>query len=227
MSSQVDTAEASIGSSHRTLRQRVAEEIHALIRSGELKPGERLVEDRLAEALGVSRNPVREAIRLLEATGLVEVRPRRGAYVATVDVDDLRQLLEVRSRLEGFAAELAALRGTPDDVAAVRRWVSDGRAATKEGDVVRAAECHRSFHREIERIAGNRYLTEVTQPLLNRTELVFSILLDQRGGITWSEHDSICEALEARDPEAARAAVEHHLGLVAEGLDQHDPDASA
>jgi len=216
----------SVGAAHRTLRQTVADEIHAMITSGELKPGERLVEDRLAESLGVSRNPVREAIRLLESTGLVEVKPRRGAYVATVDLDDLRQLLEVRVRLEGYAAELAAERRTPDDVIAVRRWIKEGRAATKEGDIVRAAQCHRGFHKEIERIGGNRYLAEVGEPLLNRTELVFSLLLDLRGGITWSEHDHICRAIDAGDPAAARGAVEEHLGMVVEGLERRDGRAA-
>ena len=89
-----------IGESYRPLREVVAEEIRAMIVRGDLAPGERLLEDRLAEQLGVSRNPVREAIRSLEATGLVEVVPRRGAYVSRLDVEDARQLLEVRGILE-------------------------------------------------------------------------------------------------------------------------------
>lgn len=204
----------SVGASHRTLRQAVADEIHGLITSGELKPGERLVEDRLAAQLGVSRNPVREAIRLLEATGLVEVRPRRGAYVTTVDVADIIQVLQLRAVLEGYAAGLAAEQHTGDDVKAVRTWIREGRAATRDGDVVRSAECHRAFHLEIERIAGNRYLAEVSEPLRNRTELVFSLLIEQRGGITWSEHEEICKSIDARDPERARQAVNDHLGRV-------------
>lgn len=211
-----------VGAAHRTLRQTVADEIHAMITSGQLRQGERLVEDRLAESLGVSRNPVREAIRLLESTGLVEVIPRRGAYVATVDVDDLRQLLEVRRRLEGYAAELAAEHADDEDVTRIRSWIEEGRAATEAGDVVRAAQCHRGFHKEVERIAGNRYLSEVSEPLLNRTELVFSLLIDMRGGITWSEHDQICAAIEVADPAAARSAVEAHLGLVVDGLERRD-----
>lgn len=216
-----------VGATHRTLRQTVADEIHTMITTGELAPGERLVEDRLAEALGVSRNPVREAIRLLEKTGLVEVIPRRGAYVTTIDLDDLRQLLAVRQRLEGYAAELAAERRQPGDGEAIRRWIKEGRAATKEGDPVRAAECHRGFHREIERIGGNRYLGEVSEPLLNRTELVFSLLVDHRGPQTWAEHEEICRAIEAGDPEWAHRAVEEHLGAVVAGLENRDDIAVA
>lgn len=210
----------SVGATHRTLRQAVADEIHGLITSGELKPGERLVEDRLAARLGVSRNPVREAIRLLESTGLVEVLPRRGAYVTSVDVDDIIQVLHLRAVLEGYAAACAAERRTPDDVKAIRHWIKEGRAATRAGDIVRSAECHRSFHLEIERVAGNRYLVEVSEPLRNRTELVFSLLIEQRGRITWSEHDEIVTAIDAGDPEAARRAVNDHLGRVQAELAQ-------
>ena len=78
-----------------------------MIASGQLQPGERLFEDRLAEQLGVSRNPVREALRALEGTGLVEVLPRRGAYVSRIDADRVRQLLELRSVIEAYAAETA------------------------------------------------------------------------------------------------------------------------
>jgi DNA-binding GntR family transcriptional regulator len=207
-----------VGATHRTLRQAVADEIHALITSGELKPGERLVEDRLAAELGVSRNPVREAIRLLEATGLVEVRPRRGAYVITVDTNDLIEVLQIRSVVEGWAAAEAAKHRTPEDIEAIRRWIREGRQATKEGNVVRSAECHRLFHVEIERLARNRRLAEVTEPLRNRTELVFSLLLEQRGNVTWSEHEQICTAIEAGDPDRARQAVGDHLAHVQAAL---------
>ena len=209
---------ASLGETHRTLREAAAEEIHALILKGELAPGERLVEDRLASQLGVSRNPVREAIRLLESTGLVQVLPRRGAYVATVDVDDLEQLLEMRAVIEGYAAEVAARQGSGEGAARLGDVIATGREATEQGDIVRAAACHREFHLEIERMAGNRYLTEVAAPLRNRTELVFSLLLDTRQGVTWTEHQAIHDAIAAGEPAAARAAVDAHLTSVRRAL---------
>lgn len=223
----VDDPAETLGARHRTLRLRVADELHSMITTGQLRPGERLIEDQLAAALGVSRNPVREAIRLLESTGLVEVRPRRGSYVASIDIDDLQQLLAVRALLEGRAAELAAQNATPDDAARVRAWVEAGREATEAGDVLRAAECHRGFHTEVERLAGNRYLAEVARPLLNRTELVFSLLLERRGQATWVEHDAIATAIEAGDGAAAKATVETHLQHVAESLQGHEDLASS
>jgi DNA-binding GntR family transcriptional regulator len=207
-----------IGSSHRTLRQTVADEIHGMILRGDLAPGDRLVEDRLAEQLGVSRNPVREAFRLLEATGLVEVLPRRGAYVASFDLQDLQELLELRGAVESYAAGRAAERATPDDVAAIDRWIADGVAATEAGDPVRAAECHRGFHVEVERIAANRYLDDVVQPLRNRTEMVFSLLLDEKGHISWAEHVRARDAIAAGDADDARAQVRRHLQRVLENL---------
>ena len=93
---------------YRPLREVVAEHLRSMILSGELAAGERLLEDKLAERLGVSRNPVREAIRVLETTGLVEVVPRQGAYVCQPDLSELRHLLDVRGALEGHAAEAAA-----------------------------------------------------------------------------------------------------------------------
>lgn len=185
-----------------------------MILRGELAAGERLLEDRLADQLGVSRNPVREAIRSLEATGLVEVVPRRGAYVSRIDVDDVRKLLEVRGLLEGFAAETAAAGRDSALVDRLDRIMAEGRKAASSGNNVRAAELHRDFHLAIEDAVGNPYLAQVTQPLRHRTELVFSLLADARGDLSWDEHRRIRDAIATGDRDAARDAVRHHLGGV-------------
>lgn len=207
-----------LGDAHRTLREVVADEIREMIRSGALQPGERLLEDRLAEQLGVSRNPVREAIRALENTGLVEVRPRRGAYVATLDPGRAAELLELRSALEGFAARLAASRRTPEQMAEIRRHFEAGREATKANDVVSAARAHRAFHLAIEAAAGNSYLGPAVEPLRAQTELVFSVLVDRRGLIGWTEHVEILDAIEAGDGDAASEAARKHMNSVLEDL---------
>jgi len=209
-----------IGDSYRPLREVVAEELRAMILRGELAAGERLLEDRLAEQLGVSRNPVREAIRSLEATGLVEVVPRRGAYVCRPDLDEVRQLLEVRGVLESWAAGLVASNPSADLVAELRAIVADGEAAQDAGNTVRAAELHRKFHLTIEAAAGNPYLSQVVEPLRQRTELVFSLLMEDRGAAGWHEHERILDAIASADAEAARTTVFEHIMSVLGDLEE-------
>lgn len=208
----------SIGANHRTLRQAVTDQLSAMIRDGELAPGQRLLEDKLAEQLGVSRNPVREAIRALEATGLVVVEPRRGAYVASFDADEAAELLDLRSVLEAYAARLASQRHTDEQRDVIAETLNRGQQATADGDLVGAAEAHRDFHLAIEAAAGHPYLDAVVAPLRAQTELVFTMLADQRGVVSWEQHVEIFEAIAKREADAAAAATRKHMQSVLDDL---------
>ena len=182
-----------------------------MIIHGELAPGERLVEGQLAERLGVSRNPVREAIRSLEATGLVEVTPRKGAYVCVINREQVRQIQELRLIVEGYAVSQAALTRTEDDLTLLHDCLSRGPAAPPPRAAPAAAIHHRDFHRAVERAAGNPFLEQVINPLRQQTELVFSVVVDARGDITWTDHQAIYDAVAAGDSDVARKLMREHI----------------
>ena len=196
---------------HQPLREVVAGQIRAMIVDGELAQGSRLVEGQLAEQLGVSRNPVREAIRSLEASGLVDVIPRKGAYVCVIDHGEVRQIQELRLLVEGYAAEHAATNRNDAHVDRLRECLERGRAATNSGDNVAAATWHRDFHIAIEDAAGNPFLGQIVNPLRHRTELVFTLVVDERGEITWREHEAIYQAIADGDSEGAGKLVREHI----------------
>lgn len=198
----------------RTLREVVADRIRTMILAGDLAPGERLFEDHLAAQLGVSRNPVREALRALESTGLVEVVPRRGAYVARFDPERTRQLLDLRGVLEGYAAELACRNHRPEDLDELRRCLADGRAATAAGDTGRAAGLHREFLVLVGRASRNEHLAVTLAPLRHQTDLACARFVEALGTVGWDHHARALAALECRDESAARAATVDHLRSV-------------
>lgn len=193
------------------LREIVAGELRLMILGGELKPGQRLVEGQLAQRLGVSRNPVREAMRSLEAAGLIEVVPRRGAHVAAIDTCEVHHIQQIRILVEGYAVEQAAMRRDPESIERIRRCMEEGRRATARGDAVLAALCHREFHIAVERAAGIPFLQQVLDPLRAQTELVFSVVTDRRGDITWEEHQDIYNAIAAGDAPLAREMSHKHI----------------
>ncbi len=203
-----------IGGDHRPLREIVTDEIRDMILRGDLLPGDRLHEKKIADSLGVSRNPVREAIRALEVTGLIEVTPRIGASVTTFDIDDLCQLLAVRSQLEAFAAELAAVNHQPEDLVEIDRCIGEGRAASAANDQVSAAKCHRDLLLAIERASGNKHIERCVGPLRSSTLLAFSVIADQRWVLSWDEHQKIRNAIQSGDRLAARRTVLDHMQSV-------------
>ena len=151
--------------SHRPLREIVYEELRGLILTGKIKPGTRMMEIELAEDMGVSRTPIREAIRKLEKEGLVIIEPRKGAYASEVSVKDMEDILEVRANLEGLAACLAAERMTAAEKAVLWELTEKFRKAVEEGNMADMITYDTKFHHLIAEASRNNHLIDMIQQL--------------------------------------------------------------
>ena len=180
------------------------------IDAGELKGGSRLVETDLAERFGVSRTPVREALKQLEAQGVAAVEGRR-LVVATLDHDQLGELYEVRGVVEGLASRLAARHAAPEEIAVLRGMVEADRALLN--DPRSLSQANKRFHRQLHRASHNRYLNRMLQDMRRSLALLSTTTLavPGRSAESVAEHDAIIRAIEARDEDAAEAAARHHI----------------
>ena len=181
------------------------------IRAGTLKPGDRLLEADLATRLGISRTPVREAIRQLEADGLVVHVPRVGAAVRGLDPGEVTELYEMRSVLEGTAARLAARAASVvelEELAAI-----NAELAAARGDPDRLHELNRQFHAALLDAARNRYLARSVAGLQKTLLLLGPTTLDREERVRSAveEHAQVLEALRARDETAAELAMRRHV----------------
>ncbi|HEY0471364.1 MAG TPA: GntR family transcriptional regulator [Kribbella sp.] len=204
-----------IGADHLALRDQVLNELRRRIVDGEYAQGERLTENRLAEDFGVSRNPVREALRVVETEGFVQILPRRGAVVATLDETAVRDLFAVRERLETLAAGLAAERATPDDIARLRALLKDASAATEAKDLDRVAELNSELHLAVIEISGNRWLASLSSAMYHHVHWVFRVGAAQRAPHSWEEHIRVVDAIAAGDRAAAAKAARQHVEAAA------------
>ena len=199
-----------LGEQHRPLRFLVVDELRERILSGEISPGVRLVEDHIAAELGVSRSPVREALRALETEGLVELSPRRGVFVAAVSQEDAVQIFEAREALESFAARLAARNATSDELLALQELLASTALALAEGNPEQITILNTEFHALICRIAGNQYIAELLTAISGRMEWIRRQNAMSRVPDWLHEHEAIVEAISAGDEElAAERAVSH------------------
>lgn len=198
------------------LRDQVYATLEDLIVRGELLPGARLAEAELAEQLGVSRNPVREALTVLAHAGWVDLRPRQGALVHEPSAKERDDFLAVRTLVKQGAARLAAQSADDEDVAAMRGLVERGTAAARAGDLATAADLNSRFHETLDASAHNLALAEVLSLMKKRLRWYFAPIARSRGLESWSELAAITDAIAAHDPDAAAAAMQDHCERTAE-----------
>ncbi len=193
------------------LRLRLEEEIL----SGELAPGDRLDETKLAARFSVSRTPVREALQQLATEKLVELRPRQGAVVAAVTVQELLQMFEVMAELEALCAGLAARRMTPEERAELEASHKRCAELAEKGDVDAYYEENRVFHETLYAGSHNEFLEKMTSSTRNRLSPYRRFQLHHPGRIRKSlqEHASVVEAVLAGEPELATNRMRGHVSI--------------
>ena len=181
---------------------------------GELKPGERLMEIQLAEKLGVSRTPIREAIRKLELEGLVLMIPRKGAEVAKISHKSLQDVLEVRGALEELATDLACQRITDEELESLRKAEAHFKQVVSSGgNEMQIAEADEAYHDIIYNASGNKKLVQMINNLreqMYRYRLEY-IKDEAKRGTLISEHEKILEAIRLRDIIRAKALMKEHI----------------
>ena len=198
---------------HRPLREIVYEELKRQILVGEIAPGTRMMEVELAEDMGVSRTPVREAIRKLEKEGLVTIEPRRGAYASDISIKDMVDVLEVRQMLEGMAASMAAQKVTEEEKLDFVEANSAYKNAVKKGNIEEIIRYDELFHQLIVSYSGNKTLNQLlsqVQELALRFRYIYYDDFSRYENMP-VEHEEIEEAIISGDTQKAKVVAEEHV----------------
>lgn len=199
------------GSRRQGLGSQAYTQLRSLIVEGAYQPGEPLFESRLADQLGMSRTPVREALQVLARDGFLEFVPSRGYSVPRASPSDLRELFEIREGLEGMAARVAAQRAEPDDIAALRQLCD---AYDRAENWQQWASIGAEFHARIAAASHNRRIAEALNSLAAQIDLTRRFELravSKRHDGAAIEHRAVMEAIAARDPDAAEARAREHV----------------
>jgi DNA-binding GntR family transcriptional regulator len=195
------------------LYQQVAERLRQLIFAHELEPGAWIDEQTLAEQYGISRTPLREALKVLAAEGLVTLKPRRGCYVTEISDRDLDEIFSVMALLEGQCAGDCTEQASDADLAELTQIHQGLEAAARDGDIDSFFDANQAFHRHIQECAGNRWLLQVISDMRKVIKLSrhHSLFIDGRLEQSLAEHRAILAALTRRDRHAAEAAMREHI----------------
>ncbi|MFI5880071.1 GntR family transcriptional regulator [Streptomyces sp. NPDC051554] len=192
------------------LRDRVYEALLELITTRALRPGQHLVESELAGHLGVSRQPVREALQRLNTEGWVDLRPAQGAFVHEPTEEEADQLLTVRTLLEAEAARLAAVNAGSTGIAVLEELCAEGERAVDADDVDAAVAMNARFHAKVMELAGNAVLAELAAQVDRRVRWYYTPVARQRGLTSWIEHRTLIDAITSRDELRAGLLMREH-----------------
>ena len=198
---------------YRSLREVVSDALRQAIKDGRLSPGQRLREITLADTLGVSRTPIREAIRQLEQEGFVVMVPRRGTYVADISLKDIAQVFEIRGALEELAAGLAAERITTEELECLERILVEINGYIERGELDRIVAADVRFHDVLYQASRNQRLVDILHNLREQMLRFRSISMHYPGRLTatWEEHRQMVENIAAHNSSMARKVAKRHM----------------
>jgi DNA-binding GntR family transcriptional regulator len=197
----------------KPLHQEVAQRIRDMIRKGLLQKGDRIVEKELCEAMGTSRTPLREALRLLSSEGLIELVPHKGAYVAQPSMREIREMFEVMSILEGTCARKVAEKMTDADFRKLEKLHEKLEKYFREKNNEKYLEVNHKYHSLLQEMTGSKVLNDVINSLRQKILLYRYRQLYQpdRFRASMNEHRVLLDAFRRRDPAAAESAMRTHL----------------
>ncbi len=206
------------------LYQEVAERLRQRIFAHDLTPGDWIDEQKLAEEYGISRTPLREALKVLAAEGLVDLKPRRGCYVTEISRQDIDDIFPLMAMLEGRCAFIAVQLAKPADIRGLKAIHEKLELAAKESRIDAFFEANQEFHRRIQELTNNRWLLSVIQDLRKVLKLsrLHSLSLEGRLQQSLEEHRVIMAAFEAGDAEQAEKSMHDHLLYGREALAKMD-----
>ena len=195
------------------LRDVVFNTLRRAILRGELKPGERLMEIQLANKLGVSRTPIREAIRKLELEGFVVMIPRRGTYVADISIKDINEVYEIRTSLEVLAAGLAAERISDEELETMQRLLVEIGQHIEDGNIEKIVEIDTAFHDVLYKASRNKRLAGIINNLREQITVIRrrSMMYPGRLQNTMEEHRILVDSIAAHDVDRAQNAARLHM----------------
>jgi DNA-binding GntR family transcriptional regulator len=200
----------------RALSRRIVDQLKRVIIAGELRPGDRVLETDLAEQLGVSRGPVREAFRQLEQEGLLISYPHRGTFVATVPEDEIEEVYALRAHLEAYAARRVVVEHRDEALAMLGELLDQMLAAAQAKDLPGLADLDLQFHDTVLELSGYQGLHRIWRSMdgLVRARTYATLALPGRGELidyTAGSHRPIVEAIRSGDPDAVERAVKYHI----------------
>lgn len=197
----------------KSLRERISDMLREAIVTGELKPGQSLVENELAAQLGVSRAPLREALQILSSEGLVETIPYKGAIVHRLTKQDIEELYSLRCVLEQFAIQRIIALGNPEHITVLRGIFDEMLTAAQSGDVTQVTLIDRRFHDTLIELSGHRLLMETWSTVTLRVRQVMALRNRRNRDLTQIayNHVPIIEAIAAWNEAEAKQLIEIHV----------------